>query len=314
MKTTTIIVTAVLLSTGLAGLAGLATTAGAQNMIAIPPFQSTYSASMTRGFYLQAPVDFVVIGLKVPDESKNGKQNVCLYKHTSAPPAYTGTAPLTPLFSKFGEPSSAVIPCSVSYRTGEWFIVIGACGDSTQLKNSYGTSGVFQSNVLGVPTSLWRCGIQSNIITTAPPHPVWSENAGSPSRVEVYVSSGASIIGAGTGGIGTTQSLYLLSAQEPGFPYQLGSSLGSGPIPIGNRQLGLSADDMLVVSVGGFLPMIFDGYSGLLDYSGKGLAKMNIPNVTALKGIKIHSAFVTLQASAPSGISTISSTYSFDIQ
>jgi hypothetical protein len=310
MKTITMVM-AVLLSAGLTGLAGLA---GAQNMIAIPPFQSTYSASMTRGFYLQAPVDFVVVGLRVPDESKNGKQNVCLYKHTSAPPAYSGTVPLTPLFSKFGEPSSAIIPCSVSYRTGDWFIVIGACGDAAQLYNSYAARGAFQSRVLGAPTTMYRCGIQSNLTTMQPPHPVWSENAGSPSRVEVYVSSGASIIGVGTGGIGTTQTLYLLSAQEPGFPYQLGSSLGSGPIPIGNRQLGLTVDDMLVVSVGGFLPMIFDGYAGVLDYSGKGTARLNIPNVAALKGIKIHSAFVTLQASAPSGVSTISSTYSFDIQ
>jgi len=292
-------------------LAGLA---GAQNMIPIPPFQTTYSASMTRGFYLQAPVDFVVVGLRVPDESKHGKQNVCLYKHTSAPPAYSGTVPLTPIFSKFGEPSANIIACSESYRIGEWFIVIGACGDTNGLKNSYGTAGGFQSSVLGNPTTIYRCGIQSNIITTQPPHPVWSENAGSVCRVEVYVSSGANVLASGTGTIGTTVMLFLTSAYEPGFAYQLGSSLGTGPTPIGNRQLGLSTDDLLVVTVGGYLPTIFDQYAGTLDFSGKATAKINIPKFPVLKGIQIHSAFVTLKASAPLGVSTISSTYSFTIQ
>ena len=68
------------------------------------------------------------MGLRVPDEAKHGLQNVCLYNHTSAPPAYSGTVPLTPIFSKFGEPSSNIIPCSVPYKKGDWLIVIGIFG------------------------------------------------------------------------------------------------------------------------------------------------------------------------------------------
>ena len=94
-------------------LAGLVT---AQTMIPIPAFGSTYSGSYTRGFYCQVPVDCTVTGLRVPDETNNGKQNVCLYKHTSPPPTYSATVLLMPIFSKFGEPSANIIPCAETSR------------------------------------------------------------------------------------------------------------------------------------------------------------------------------------------------------
>jgi len=56
-------------------LAGLVT---AQGQLPIPGFSRIWAASLTRGFYFQAPVDFTVIGLRVPDESKKGQQFVAL--------------------------------------------------------------------------------------------------------------------------------------------------------------------------------------------------------------------------------------------
>jgi hypothetical protein len=52
----------------------------------IPDFSRTYSTMAgSRGLMFQAPVDFEVTGLRVPDEKKTGKQNVAAYVLASQP-------------------------------------------------------------------------------------------------------------------------------------------------------------------------------------------------------------------------------------
>lgn len=121
------------------------------------------------------------------------------------------------------------------------------------------------------------------------------------------------IQGSGSPAPGSTVDLALLSPSDPGLVYQVGTSLGTGPIPVDKRLLGLSPDTILVVSVSGVLPLVFDNYAGRLDASGQGKAKLNIPNLPVLVGIRLHSAFLTLLASAPSGVKSISNTFSFTI-
>jgi len=113
---------------------------------------------------------------------------------------------------------------------------------------------------------------------------------------------------------GGTIDLDLLSGWDPGLGYQVGSSLGTGPISIDTRKLGLSPDPLLVLSVGGTVPKIFEAYAGNLDAQGKGKARIRIPSIAALKGVRIQTAFVTLLANAPSGVSHISDTAMFTIQ
>ena len=122
------------------------------------------------------------------------------------------------------------------------------------------------------------------------------------------------IVGSGSGAPGTPITLSLLAAGDAGLLYQVGSSLGGGPIPIGNRLLGLSLDAILDASVNGYLPMIFQNYSGVLDLNGQGTAKINIPNLPGLKGARIYSAFLTLKGGAPMGIQSISNTFVFTVQ
>ncbi len=122
------------------------------------------------------------------------------------------------------------------------------------------------------------------------------------------------IVGSGSGAPGTSIMLSLLAAADAGLTYQVGSSLGGGPIPIGNRLLGLSLDAILDASVNGYLPMIFQNYTGVLDASGKGTARINIPNLPGLKGVRLHTAFLTLKLGAPLGIESISNTFVFTVQ
>ncbi|MBN2489653.1 MAG: right-handed parallel beta-helix repeat-containing protein [Planctomycetes bacterium] len=122
------------------------------------------------------------------------------------------------------------------------------------------------------------------------------------------------LVGSGAGKPGTTIAFTLIAAADTGLPYQLGSSLGSGPLLIDTRRLDLSLDQLLVVSVSGLLPGVFQDYAGVLDPSGQAAAKLHIPNAPVLTGLRIHTAFVTLRASAPSGIASLSGTFLFTVQ
>lgn len=122
-----------------------------------------------------------------------------------------------------------------------------------------------------------------------------------------------SLTGSGAARPGGTVTLSLFSPADPGLPYQVGTSLGTGPIPIGTRNLNLSLDNLLLVTVRGVLPMVFKNYAGLLDTSGKAAALIVIPNIPALVGVRLHSAFLTLKAGAPQNIASISGNYSFTI-
>jgi hypothetical protein len=119
--------------------------------------------------------------------------------------------------------------------------------------------------------------------------------------------------GSGTPRPGGTVALTVIAADSPGLSYQVGSSLGTGPILIGSRKLNLSPDPLLVVSTSGYWPGIFSGYRGVMNSQGRAQAAIHIPNLPALIGVRLHSAFVTLSATAPSGIKRISNTFTFAI-
>lgn len=295
---------------GLLMLAGLST---AQTLIPISTYTYTYSYTRTRGFYFQAPVDFTIVEMKVPDEKNHGTQHVAVFKPAAQPPTYPASAYTPPLFYGTG-PSSKKITCNIPFKTGEWVGILGGCGDTTVMNNSYG-AGPFKSNVLGKAVTLDWFITQTNIASNQGINALYSASSGTIGRVEVWVVPGASggLSGSGTGAPGTAVDLKLSLPADAGLAYQLGSSLGAGPIPIDSRSLPLSPDALLFLSVSGFLPATFQSYAGVLDAKGESTAKLAIPNNSALKGIRIHTAFVTLKATAPSGVQSISNAFIFTI-
>ena len=121
----------------------------------------------------------------------------------------------------------------------------------------------------------------------------------------------ASVVGARFPSPWKSMCLTLASVRDPNQFYVLGSSFGTGPIGVGKRQVGLSPDGLLFLSAGNQLPGWLLNYHGHLDSAGAATAYIHVPNDNRLVGLSIHSAFVTLDRSAPFGIGTISSTYSF---
>jgi len=129
----------------------------------------------------------------------------------------------------------------------------------------------------------------------------------------VIGTPGGGLVASGSPSPGGTVDLDLDSPGDNGLTYVMGTSLGTGPIPIGQRRLNLSPDDLLVVTTANLLPQIFQNYTGVLDTNGKAKAKINIPNDNRLRGVRLHSAYVVLDQGAPFGIKTISNTASFSI-
>ena len=121
------------------------------------------------------------------------------------------------------------------------------------------------------------------------------------------------IRGSGTPRPGGTVNITLTATDDSGLVYQVGTSFGTGPISIDNRKLDLSSDALLSVTVGGLWPSVFSGYRGVINSQGQGKAAVKIPSLPAMNGVRLHTAFVTLNPSAPSGIKSISNTFSFSI-
>ncbi|MBN2490083.1 MAG: FG-GAP repeat protein [Planctomycetes bacterium] len=121
------------------------------------------------------------------------------------------------------------------------------------------------------------------------------------------------ISGTGSPAVGGVLTLALASPGDANLPYQVGSSLTAGTIPIDRRLLYLGMDALLVVTVQGQLPTVFSRYGGFLDASAKATAAIHTPRAPALVGLRIHSAFVTVKAGAPSNLESISNTFFFDV-
>jgi len=112
---------------------------------------------------------------------------------------------------------------------------------------------------------------------------------------------------------GGSVTLALSAPGDAFLPYQAASAFGTGPIPIDSRFLRLSPDPLLLLSSGNMAPTVFVDYRGRLDGQGRAAARLEIPPVRALIGVTVHTAFLTLSPSAPSGVSSISGPFSFRI-
>jgi len=112
---------------------------------------------------------------------------------------------------------------------------------------------------------------------------------------------------------GSDVDLVLTTEGDGSVPYQTASSFGTGPLVIDTRRLGLSADGLFALSLSGLRPTLFDDFAGTMSATGRARATIHLPNLPALAGLTIHSAFVTLDARSPSGIRSISNTASFRI-
>jgi hypothetical protein len=160
----------------------------AYNEVSIPPYNNTFSsATLTRGLWLTAPRNFTITGLQVPDEAAHGLQNleVVLFGHGGTPPTYpTTTEDLSSLFRVTGVSSSQVVEVSIPVQIGQTIGILGAAGDASMMHNSYGTTTTWASDIFGTPMTVYRLGMQYNLVTT-PARSLFT-SSGSVSRVRIF--------------------------------------------------------------------------------------------------------------------------------
>ena len=82
-----------------------------------------------------------------------------------------------------------------------------------------------------------------------------------------------------------------------------------------NENLCLTRPDaVLALSTSGSLPQVFPlNYAGVIGSNGQAKTYVRIPDLAGLVGLAIHSAFITLNAPSPSGVKSISNTFTFNI-
>lgn len=174
----------------LLALAGIAT--AQQISIPNPAFASTFSASLTRGYWFTCPVDCVLVRLQVPNESSQPNQVVEVIDFgTTPPPAFPATATGAQLFYDNQTPAGAWCNANVSLTAGRHYGILGACTPSpasATSNNSYGNNaGDYDTSLFGLPVTLRRFGTQSGIASNGGNQPCWTET-GALGRVTVQIT------------------------------------------------------------------------------------------------------------------------------
>ena len=177
----------------------------------LEPFNYTFSGtSITRGYWFTAPTDFLITGLRVPDEAGAGIQNVEVVRFDSPPPNYSdyssrtlddagqldfidaNTNQFVSLFRRVDVSGNSIIHTAIPVREGDVIGILGATGTTT-MRNSYATSNEYTTEIFNEPTILKRLGMQYNLNTTQARN-IWTENAGAFSRVEMYYIKAPDIV------------------------------------------------------------------------------------------------------------------------
>jgi hypothetical protein len=195
--------------------------------VPIPPFGSTFTATLTRGFWFQAPANGIVAGIAVPNEASQPFQAIeFIDLGASPPPAFPGTVVGTQLFYDNSSVGGSTVGTAIPIISGNYYGVLGACTSTVGSNNSFnsyaGATGPFASTILGVPTTLTRFGTQFGI-GAGGNQPCWSEVAGTFCRVELTIipSGGGTIATNTTLGQGCVSvadvSSYELFATSAGF-------------------------------------------------------------------------------------------------
>ena len=112
--------------------------------------------------------------------------------------------------------------------------------------------------------------------------------------------------------IGTTYPLDLGGVAEGGKTYVAAVTMSGlmSMVQVGRRYIPLVADSLFYLAVLNVLPSTFVNFQGVLNATGAGQAKVVIPNIPALVGVKVDSCFVTFDGG---GLRAISNPWGFTI-
>ena len=146
--------------------------------------KSTFSSSMTRGFWFTAPVNFTIVGVRVPIDVGTEVQNVEVLRFTGTVTVFpTQGTNFTSLHYSKNVAGSGWITVKIPVKKGDVIGLLGARGTTSQ-KNSYGNGNPYSTTLANKPIKLQRLVLQANL-NSAKANKVATEASGSYSRVEM---------------------------------------------------------------------------------------------------------------------------------
>lgn len=154
----------------------------AQTMMQMPSQAYTYS-NQVRGYWFTAPVDFTIVGLRVPSQAGSGTQSIQVIKiHDNPPVVYNTTSTnFTTLYYTNSGTNGQILTVSIPITSGDRIAILGYAGTT----NSYGDPTSVTSQIDGHTVTLKRTGYQGNINSSQAPN-YWTQTSGYISRVEMY--------------------------------------------------------------------------------------------------------------------------------
>ncbi len=164
----------------LAVLGYLSVFAQTQILMPMPAQSSTFSGNV-RGYWFTSPSCVTITGVQVPTTASSGAQSIAIVRLNAPPPLFSATTnSFTVLYLTQNNSAAGIIPVNIQVEQGDIIGVLGQRGSIC----SYAT-GPATTTIDGNTVTLARLGMQFPLTTTAPQQ-LWTENAGSISRVELF--------------------------------------------------------------------------------------------------------------------------------
>jgi len=175
------------------GWEGLAIAYDGAAPASLAPFSQTFSSeSLTRGYWFVAPRDFLITGLRVPDETGAGVQNVEVVRVNGGVPTFPNTTgDIESLFRAVDVDGPSIIPAGIPIREGDVVGILGAAGTTT-MHNSYAPAGPFQLEIGGFTTTARRLGMQFNL-REHQAQDLFTTETSEPARIEMHYLTAASL-------------------------------------------------------------------------------------------------------------------------
>lgn len=164
---------------------GSLTPTGPDSLMGLPGHGNVFGGNV-RGYYFTAPTDFIITGLRVPDDGVTGDQNIEIvrFDNNVPPPLWNGT---TNDFEQLGRwinfSATDTVNVCIPVDSGQVIGIYGQRGND----NSY-AGAPYNTTIAGLPVTLTRSGMQQPL-NTNPMNNIFSESGGSISRVEMFYTT-----------------------------------------------------------------------------------------------------------------------------
>ena len=174
----------------------------------------------------------------------------------------------------------------------------------------------------GTPASSVNVSSTSKLTCVTPRHLIWEKvdvrvNVGTQyaNRANLYEYVGGRVLSTSNPKLATPFPVVFEAPVDGGRKYAGAASFSTGPTPLPpHNPLPLGFDQLFFLTANNLIPEVFKRIQGTLDATGKATCTVTLPDVPSTVGARFHMAFITLDASKPAGVRTVSAGRTFTIQ